>query len=357
MENLCDALIDEILSRLPLKSAVMCKSISKRFNTLISAPQFVNKLTLRKSSILHCSYDSPTKYNFNVALYPDEETGFSVKQLPHPMNRILAYCNGLLLLRRSKQSVLVLNPVTKRSQVIEHQQFPGEALGLAVEPISSSLQQYKVVYTYEYRKDVYRFRIFSSDTMSSKTSMTELSCIGSKFYDSALPVYSHGSLHWLRNCGDIVAFDVEKEVARIIKLPTDFPLPFTYAKSRFGELKGLLTLISTSGEEILVWILNDNKKDEWVDKTRITNVIDWEWPIRIPIFYDGEILVLHQRQRGDEGELRMYDIVADKWRKFGVVEGKMDNVQAFVPFVPSIAEIKTTTDHFYFQSSAFLDVG
>uniref|UniRef100_A0A2N9F8U4 F-box domain-containing protein n=1 Tax=Fagus sylvatica TaxID=28930 RepID=A0A2N9F8U4_FAGSY len=332
MENLCDALIDEILSRLPLKSAVMCKSISKRFNTLISAPQFVNKLTLRKSSILHCSYDSPTKYNFNVALYPDEETGFSVKQLPHPMNRILAY-------------------------FIEHQQFPGEALGLAVEPIASSLQQYKVVYTYEYRKDVYRFRIFSSDTMSSKTSMTELSCIGSKFYDSALPVYSHGSLHWLRNCGDIVAFDVEKEVARIIKLPTDFPLPFTYAKSRFGELKGLVTLISTSGEEILVWILNDNKKDEWVDKTRITNVIDWEWPIRIPIFYDGEILVLHQRQRGDEGELRMYDIVADKWRKFGVVEGKMDNVQAFVPFVPSIAEIKTTTDHFYFQSSAFLDVG
>ncbi len=72
----------------------------------------------------------------------------------------------------------------------------------------------------------------------------------------------------------------------------------------------------------MVWILNDNKKDEWVDKTRITNVIDWEWPIRIPIFYDGEILVLHQRQRGNEGELRMYDIVADKWRKFGVVEGK-----------------------------------
>ncbi|GMY28946.1 F-box protein At1g20360-like [Fagus crenata] len=341
MENLCDSLVDEILLRLPLKSAVMFKSINKRFNTLISDPEFVAKLIHRNSSILHCSYDQPKNY-FNVPLYPhsNKTKGSSVKLPLHC--RVSAYCNGLLLLDLTKHDygVLVLNPITKRYQVIEKQPIVCEAIGfgLAVEPISPSLHRYKVVCI----DHIHRFMIFSSDTMSWTISKTKLSCNASKFFDNALPIYSHGSLHWLRNCGDIVAFDVEKEEARIIKLPPDLPLPFTYSYSCFGESKGLLTLISTSGKEISVWILNnDNEKVEWVVKTRITNILDCEWPIRIPIFYDGERLVLQQRRVEHKGELRMYDIVADKWRKIGMLGTKLDNIRVFLPFVPSLAEVKT----------------
>lgn len=74
----------------------------------------------------------------------------------------------------------------------------------------------------------------------------------------------------------------------------------------------------------------------------ITYIINGEWFIRIPIFYDGERLVLYQRNAGENGEFCMYDIATDKWRKIGIVWAILDNIRAFVPFVPSLAEIKTT---------------
>jgi F-box interacting protein len=353
MENLCNSLVVEILFRLPFKSAVMCKSINKRFNTLISDPKFVAKLTLRKSSILHCSYN-PTEFYFNLPLYdPHYSEKATLTSVVLPLTcRVLAYCNGLLLLHLSRHGFFVLNPITKRYQVIEKHRFHRKAIGLAVEPITHSVHHFKVVcIDMECPENVYGFKIFSSDTMSWTTSETKLSCIASKFFYNSLPIYSHGSLHWLRKCGDIVVFDVEKEEARIIKLPPDLPLPFTYSKSRFGESKGLLTLISTSGEEISVWILNnDNEKVEWVVKNRITSILDCEWPIRIPIFYDGERLVLHQRRVEHKGELRMYDIVADKWRKIGMLGTKLDNIRIFLPFVPSLAEVKTASHVYNYRS-------
>lgn len=78
-------------------------------------------------------------------------------------------------------------------------------------------------------------------------------------------------------------------------------------------------------------------------KTQITNILNREWTIRIPSFYDGEQLVMLQRKLGQHGEVWMYDIAPDKWRKIGMSCGALDSNRAFVPFVPSLAEIKTRT--------------
>ena len=142
MEDLCDNLLDDILYRLPLKFVVTCKCISKRFNTFISDQGFESKLFLHNSCIFHCTKDCPNFY-FKIPLYPpnsDKATESSV-QLPRCF-KVLAYCSGLLLLLPT-EGVLVLNPVTKRHQIINI--FHYDAIGLAVEPISSSLHRYKVV--------------------------------------------------------------------------------------------------------------------------------------------------------------------------------------------------------------------
>ena len=68
------------------------------------------------------------------------------------------------------------------------------------------------------------------------------------------------------------------------------------------------------------------------------------------IFYDGERLVLHQRRVEHKGELRMYDIVADKWRKIGMLGTKLDNIRVFLPFVPSLAEVKTASHVYNYRS-------
>ncbi|XP_075648227.1 F-box protein At1g20360-like [Castanea sativa] len=251
MEDLCDNLFDDILYRLLLKSVVTCKSISKRFNTFISDPGFESKLFLYNSCIFHCTKDFPNFY-FKVPLYPpnsDKATESSVK-LPRRF-KVLAYCSGLLLLFPT-EGVLVLNPVTKRHQIID---------------------------------------IFHYDAIGR--SSTKYTCmVMSNFNNDVLPIYSHGTLHWIRKCNDILAFDIEKEEARIIELPLNLPLPFEYWTSWFGVVNGLLTLISTSREN---------------------------------------------------GEFCLYDIATDKWRKIGIVWAILDNIRAFVPFVPSLAEIKTTT--------------
>ncbi|XP_050248218.1 putative F-box protein At1g20800 [Quercus robur] len=273
MEDLCDNLLDDILFRLPLKSVLTCKSISKRFNTFISDPGFEAKLNRE-----FCETTSPFK--------------------------LLAYCSGLLLLRLSKKSFLVLNPVTKRHQFIENKKsmlLSGWLWNQSLPPCTAT----------------------------------------SYNFSDALPIYSHGSLHWIRKCNDILAFHVKKREARIIELPRNLPLPFVNWTSWFGVVNGLLTIISTSREEISAWILSDYKNVEWVPKTRITKILNSEWSIRIPSFYDGERLVMLQRKLGEDGEVCMYDITTDKWRKIGMSCRALDRNRAFVPFVPSLAEIKT----------------
>ena len=117
MEDLCDNLLDDILFRLPLKSVVTCKSISKRFNTFISDPGFEAKLFLRYSCIFHSSHDW-TEFYFKVPLYPpnsDKETESSVT-LPRCF-KLLAYCSGLLLLRLSKKKFFSFKPRYQKTPI------------------------------------------------------------------------------------------------------------------------------------------------------------------------------------------------------------------------------------------------
>ena len=137
-------------------------------------------------------------------------------------------------------------------------------------------------------------------------------------FSDALPIYSHRSLHWIRKCNVILAFHVKKREARTIELPRNLPLPFVNRTSWFGVVNGLLTIISISREEISIWILSDYNNVEWVLKTRITNILNSEWSIRIPSFYDGERLVMLQRKLGEDGQVCMYDTATNKWRKIGM---------------------------------------
>ena len=132
--------------------------------------------------------------------------------------------------------------------------------------------------------NTYQFEIFLSDILSWRKSSTKFTSMSYNFSD-ALPIYSHGSLHWIRKCNDILAFHVKKREARTIELPRNLPLPFVNRTSWFGVVNGLLTIISISREEISVWILSDYNNVEWVLKTRITNILNSEWSIRIPSFW------------------------------------------------------------------------
>ncbi|CAA2993915.1 Hypothetical predicted protein [Olea europaea subsp. europaea] len=114
------------------------------------------------------------------------------------------------------------------------------------------------------------------------------------------PVYLHNSLHWLREDGSILSFDVDKRRARIFQGPV---------KLIFGTRIGNISITSK----------NDYKNG-------------------FPIIFDGQRLVLLLRNKdGGDGEIFMHNILEKSWEKMGIVSATTE----FVPFVSTLAKINS----------------
>ncbi|XP_074283751.1 F-box protein CPR1-like [Silene latifolia] len=112
-----EIILDEILPKLPVKSLLRFKSISKEFETLISSPNFIlhhlrhslssatNRLliTSRNSGLYTSDLDSPGNPPIPLPL-PDFFR-------PDPEDCIIGFCNGLLLLSDGVDFLLI-NPST-----------------------------------------------------------------------------------------------------------------------------------------------------------------------------------------------------------------------------------------------------
>ncbi|MED6183444.1 hypothetical protein PIB30_037958 [Stylosanthes scabra] len=154
MEKLSDDLLVEIYSRLAYKTAVRCKSISKRFLNLLSNHIFIERSILHHHTLLlHmndeerekewrlCSLSRrnklvlflPNNVHDDLSLNPqnhfslsflgpkfDPKSDESPPRLGKPYNKyskIVGYSNGLLLCKKSPHERLyfVCNPLTKKS--------------------------------------------------------------------------------------------------------------------------------------------------------------------------------------------------------------------------------------------------
>ncbi|CAG7865075.1 unnamed protein product [Brassica rapa] len=90
-------------------------------------------------------------------------------------------------------------------------------IGLVVDRTTKS---FKIVHMVDVGTDYeskYKFEIYGGN--SWRRPKTTLTCLSS--FPLKTPVYLDGSLHWLRNDGSIVSFNLETEHARLI--PISFP--------------------------------------------------------------------------------------------------------------------------------------
>ncbi|KAL7244638.1 hypothetical protein ACSBR2_000085 [Camellia fascicularis] len=364
MAVIVDDLVLEIISYLPLKFAVQCKVLNKNFNALISDHHFAAKHTIQSPSrnfttLFHCSYIYP-KIFYNILLNPPPHHAVNLpgRSVTLPLIvPILASSNGLLLLQFSNADVYcVCNPITMAYQLISYpsdSSFGGH-VGLAVEPNTFILPQYKLV-AIASRQALfeqliqYEFHIFASDANSWRKSKTiayedseftswqaSISYENSEFM-SCQAIYLNQCLHWLRECGDIVAFHTEKELCHIIKKPPQFELGEIVW---FGVAECMITIVSSLKEEI---VIRNYKNKSWMIRARITNIASPENDYRngVPILFNGDRLLLQLRAKGIDGEIHMYDLNTSLWRKIGMVPGLMDSVQVFVHFVPTLAKVST----------------
>ncbi|KAG5229566.1 F-box/kelch-repeat protein [Salix suchowensis] len=286
-----DMVID-ILARLPVKTLLRFKSVSKPLLSLITNPKFISshlhQSTKNSSLVFHFSHNE-----FPVAmLYYTEPTTLHAVHIPSSMKdysfkpriHIKGSCGGLLYMELFFGCCVfhygLWNPATRQFKKIEE---PQQCINLLSEGFchSSKINDYKLVRTgyflypatrrtrYDRRRvdSVVRALVFSWKKDSWRT-VEDGALLGGSFSD---PVTVKGDLYWkvsaernyLANEELVLAFDSSNDVFRRIELPGLINQSNPSYTTTITEFKGSLGLFvsleysSNSGFDF--WVLNESR--------------------------------------------------------------------------------------------------
>ncbi|KAK3221142.1 hypothetical protein Dsin_015112 [Dipteronia sinensis] len=325
-----DDLLTEILIRLPLKSLLICKSVSKRWHSLISSPHFcrclypdaylVSGLLLHRSSILR----NP-EHDF-VPL-SDKSTSPPFKTLTfvnHPSGlKILQSCHGLLFCSSFRDQgpmhdYFIYNPTTKQFLTLPR---PGGQIStivcgitLAFDPDKSphykvvcvrklkSSQGYLGIYSrlenaYPFEHHYlgnylwYQIEIYSSETRSWRLSVK--SFIAQHSVNFRRGVFWNGAVHWVNCFGPSLYFKVDDdEKLRKMPMPAT-PIPDGWEDGRrlryFDESREHLHLVEIYGPCTAKFDVYEMETDYsgWFVKYRVDlNIITIAFPEIITAYLD-----------------------------------------------------------------------
>ncbi|KAL7147681.1 hypothetical protein ABFS83_06G123700 [Erythranthe nasuta] len=284
--NSIDDLLIEIFLRLPIKSLVRFKLVSKRWHFLVNEPRFclmrndnpnpaVGLFLL--SPTVNLSYDYvPLSINkssnppFRKLDFDDEPRGV----------RILQSCNGLLLCcsnlaRECNKRYYVYNPTTTNFSTLPKLNGVGGiskrmcGMSLAFDPAKSP--HYKVVCVRRLQSDSgeyrYQFAVYSSE----KGPWREWGDPYTAEVGFERGMYWNGAIHWINNgTANSCYFDLERRALEIMPMP---PVPEEWdwrSNSYFGESCGHLHYVELFGAQIK-FDVHEMKTDhsEWFVKYRV----------------------------------------------------------------------------------------
>ncbi|XVF56765.1 hypothetical protein PTKIN_Ptkin06aG0146000 [Pterospermum kingtungense] len=253
-------LLTEILLRLPTKSLIKFKCVSRQWLSIVSDPDFCLSHTRHHQSN---GFLSPTALLLKGDCFtPPSE--FSIVPLKHYSKvpffhyildsdvKILQSCNGLLLCESSRRSLyLICNPTTKSFRRLyppsdSYYNFLSKFyVSLAFDPLKSPY--YKIIRIWESSQEPSKFNL---DLYRSKTGSWDLSIITFDIdEDESIElehgVFCNGRINWCGYGNESFYFDVENECLETMPmtLPTrmDAPEECRY----FGESRGVLYLAVT----------------------------------------------------------------------------------------------------------------
>ncbi|GMJ00167.1 hypothetical protein like AT5G07610 [Hibiscus trionum] len=279
-----DDILTLILHRLPLKSLLKFKTVSKHWLSLITDPRFRPKhssTTISGLFLRRLSGRTNPKFDFvNLGPHRSRAPFRSLTFVYDPLGiKILQSCNGLLLCCSIRANIqrttyFVYNPTTKHYTVL-----PSPTLGssrnyafgvsLAFDPLKSS--HYKVICIMNSDPDLpehCRVQIYSSETGPWRPSGRPFVAPSNVQFKNG--VFWNGAIHWLSDWGDSLCFEVEEEKMRDIPMPSvvnEDLKPYRY----FGESGGHLHLVETCGTENLLFDVFEMERDYsgWFVKYRV----------------------------------------------------------------------------------------
>ncbi|WCJ34682.1 F-box family protein [Euphorbia peplus] len=264
-----DDILTEILFRLPAKSLLRFKSVSKHWLSLISSTHLSSLHTLRhpKPSVSGLIYlDSPSKMNLiplNPSSPPSDLDCFNTHKM-----KILQSCNGLLLCSSFPEvgvprSFYISNPTT--NQLFTLPSIPSVlALNLAFDPSISTTYKVICVSSSTVSASHYQINIYESDTRAWRLSGSPFQAPFAMVFGNG--VFWNGAIHWINHAGNTLYFDVHTEIFGSFPAP-----PFTdrWGKRRsryFGQSGGHLHLIEIYEARSIKFDVYEMNKDysEWI---------------------------------------------------------------------------------------------
>ncbi|KAL3726656.1 hypothetical protein ACJRO7_031549 [Eucalyptus globulus] len=262
----------EILLRLPVKSLLRFKCVCKRWNSLISSPQFAKThLQIAASSPRILLATNPPLSVSCESLHDDDRAGHEgmpLTQLRPPVEapdggrpHIVGYCNGLVCLEYDDHRIVVLwNPATGESRNIPNAGCM-TICGLGYDP---STDDYKIL-RHSRLRDAYGFPVVYNvfDVFALKTGSWRR--VHDKHddlkYSPDVGTYADGFLHWLVGGRDtwehkkIVSFSMNTEKFEDALLP----LPEADEGTEFRVLgvigECLLLFESMAKVDMMAWIM------------------------------------------------------------------------------------------------------
>ncbi|XP_062017583.1 F-box protein At5g07610-like isoform X2 [Rosa rugosa] len=255
-------LLKQLLLRLPARSLIRFKCVSKLWLSLISSPKFCESHTLQ-NPIPKFSSATTDATTWFISLLPNPNLNF----IPDPQGlMILQSCNGLLLCTSpadkftiSRQfKFYVVNPTTSRFSEIAlpppspTKPEPARLLSVALAFDPSKSLHYKLVCvsgssTVSVHREI-EIEIYSSETRTwraCKSAHMRFPTIG-----EFLPgVYCNGRIHWFSRFCWLVHYDIDEGHYGVVGLPGhDFSVERECIC--FGESGGRLHLIEMYGNGI-----------------------------------------------------------------------------------------------------------
>lgn len=245
-------LLTEILLRLPAKSLIKFKSVSKEWLSLISSDGFCHRHTLRRPKLQHSLILQMVDLEFvYLNLTVDGENTIVPYTLGVPgHHQIVQECNGLLLLLRQPRkyshytynpityepqtnllnSYSVYNPTTRKSRMISlnsSDDYPCiAAVNLAFDPLKSPY--YKVVCVrfaeeskahdpYDGKGLIHRVEVYDSESHTWEVAPGPFTTISRISHG----VHCNGAIYWWMCCngGAFSCFDIARNEMRTLLAP------------------------------------------------------------------------------------------------------------------------------------------
>ncbi|XP_057801686.1 F-box/kelch-repeat protein At3g23880-like [Salvia miltiorrhiza] len=295
--HLPEQIIEEILSRIAVKSLLRLRCVSKSWGSLIGSERFIKKH--HQNSLNNPSFPQQRVIiQKNMVEWPMQCSLLSILSGPTntiplspltvPTNttvpgcQIVGSCNGLLCIVNDQNIIFQLwNPSTRISKKLPEISNPNSDVCNFGFGWVESTNEYKVfVLVVDYYDNSKVGKVYSSKTKSWKTIELSYDLV----YCSLGGVFAGGKLYWMNERDKVIIFwDLKSEVFGRIELPFDQEV---YEK--IGLLGGFLCVLCFNDQikSFRVWVM----KESWEKVVTLSHLLELLQPPLVKGLY-GDILV------------------------------------------------------------------